>query len=1017
VEHHCSTFLFGIMQPLDKQKQSKGNIQPQQSANPSELEGGQASPPGLISQAAHAHATRFQHAKQQSETDLYNIPLPPHQSQEAQPKVQRKTIFERAASQVPFKDTPLSAALPSKGEKLLRTPVHDNLRASPLSGGLPVGTVNAIRIATQLAPHVAKASTALELEQRLDSARKEMQRQLHSQRAELELTHLPVESAKKELQRQLQSQRAELELTHLQQQEKFQEKATSALLVERQNWLPKESARKETLRQLDSQRAELELSHHQEQEKASSALLLEQQKSAELSAKLAQLEHFHGLTSTKSQPILVHSSSRSKNDQETPQSSSLTMPPPLSVSPTKATSEQQVQAVHEHDLQLQAEYALLLKQQLALLLPKAVSEILQAQQAVRTATPVQAPTLTTKLSALTLPAAPAQPAPRSFVPIAAAAEIGVARLQAEEATNAKGHDTRSTLSTTRQAAIAEQEAYAAKQHKLNQKRQTAIAQQEAQIAKAQKLILSLQELDPITSALPKPRKSAREREKELALFSNDKDSKDLLKHGSHKLESEEESDDDEADLRREQGRAIAFHNLMNPKSKIPLKNPEGYTPCAFIKPEDEEDSEEEEESEVEIDDDQSPDYVESVAASPERTLSKDDWEQWQALKRGQTPLQTTDLPAILSAIISSNKPSHEGKLQVALNPPAHGEWDDVNHLMKIYLPLYEKYKASCGSKTAESIFSAYSATQKRRLAKLFTKHSEGRIIHSVDVEDLELLTNEAFCDMLCKEKGYKTSTLTEDALKAIVWKGRFTDKSSWINHETNWEDCLAQTSKKGTVDKKRLIVLYRQSIPEPFIQKHLASKRFDTWQECHNYMAEDMLKDPDFFTEWNEDVRTRALTATPQDKHDKKQGQSSGGGVAPPRQDKQHNPAPAGAATPSTPVKVNEGSLTYRDKHGKLNVNPNLIVDLDLNPDKLVCGRCGLVHRWLEEFCTAFKNKLDQLIEPKLTFEQIKKATIARWHAGFFAAKDPNKPHRDSPSVQATASAAAETQKRLALPH
>jgi hypothetical protein len=995
------------MFPKDKQKQSKVNIQPQQLANSSELEDGQTSPQGLIPQVTHAHATRFQHAKQQSETDLFNIPTPPQQSQSQE----ALTNAQRAASrqQELFKDAQLPAPLPSKVHKLLRTPaplpskghqlhmtpipVRDilrELRTSPSSGGLPVEAVNAIRIATQLAPHVAEASTALQLEQRLDSARKEMQRQLHSQRAELELTHR-------------------------QEQKRFQEQATSALLVERQNWLPKESARKETLRQLHSQRAELELTHFQEQDKAASALLLEKQKSADLIAKLAQLEHFHGLTSA-SQPILVHSSSRSRNDQVTLNSSSLTAPRPLSVSPTKATSEQQAQALHEHDLQLQADYALVLKQQLAILLPKAVSEILQSQQAVLEATPVQAPTLTTQLSTLTLPPALDRSATRSIATIEEANKLGIARLQAEQVATANGQEITSTFPKHRQAAIAEQEAYTAQQHKINQKRQTAIAQQEAHIAKAQKLILSLKESGPATSALPKLRKSARTREKDLALFCNDKESKELLKHGSHKCEEEEVSEDEEADLLQEQGAVIACHNLMRPKSKIPLKNSEGYTPCAFIN-DDEEISEEEEVSEV--DDDQSPDYVESAVTSPERTLSKDDWEQWQALKSGRTPLQTTDLPAILSAIISSTKPSHEGKLQVALNPPAHGEWDDVNYLMKNYLPLYEKYKASCGSKTAETIFSAYSATQKKRLSKLFTKYSEGRVTHRVDVEDLEKFTNEEFIDKLCKEKGYKTSTITEDALKAIVWKGRFTDKSSWINHETNWEDCLAQTSKKGTVDTKRLIVLYRQSIPEPFIQKHLASKRFDTWQQCHNYMAEDMLKDSDFFTEWNEYVRLTAVTTQEKDKHDKKQGPSSGGSVVPPRHTS-HNPALAGAATAgvaaqSTPVKVNEGSLTHKDKHGKLNVNPNLIIDLDLNPDKLVCSRCGLIHRWLEEFCTSFKNKQDQLIEPRLTFEQIKKATMARWHAGFFAAKDPNnRPHRDSPSVQATASAAADTQKRLA---
>ncbi len=960
------------MLPNDKQKQkqsaqmqSPGNIQlPPHSATSSELEdGSQTQGP------AHVHATRYQQARQLSaaefnqqfsnETSNGTLPIYSQAQLTLEPlsvqEIQRSAIRQhnliqeaQADAQAQRGKSPaLKNPTKARGEKLFRTP--EKLTQAQISAFL------------RTPPFAAESARAL--------------------------SALPVGAVKAI---QIATQLA----PHVVEATTASEHAARM-----------ESARKEMKLQLQSQRAEIEFTHLQEQQQSNSALLLEKEKSAALSAKLATLEQT--LLSSSSQPILVSSSSRSQNAQSPPRISSSTnvrvqaAPAPQSISPSKATSEQQMQALAEHDLQLQADYAIVLKKQLALLLPQAMSDILNtslkpapAQDASALLRPV--PTAPTSSSSL------AQASTSAWTKSAQ----GVARLQAEETARANGKDQIANMSKQRQAAIKEQEAL--------------FAQAQLTMDKAQLAIRSLQEPGLLPTTLPtkpKQRTSARALEKELALLTNDKDLlKDLLKHGSRKIESEEASEDDAEELRSEQGRAIALHNLMHPTRQVPKKDALGYAPCAFIKPDNESDSDEQEEEEAdEVDDDESPDYVESAQASQERTLSKDEWEQWQSLKRGATPMLTTDLPAILSAIISSTKPSHEGKLQVALNPPAHGEWDDVNHLMKTYMPLYEKYKASCGSKTSESIFSAYSATQKKRLAKLFTKHSEGRVIHSVDIEDLEKLSNEAFIDMLCKEKGYKTSTLTEDALKAIVWKGRFTDKSSWINHETNWEECLAQTSKKGTVDKKRLIVLYRQSIPEPFIQKHLATKRFDSWQECHNHMAEDMLKDSDFFTEWNEDIRTRAPATTPQDKHDKRQGASAGGGVAPPRQDKPHNAAPAGAATPSAPVKVNEGALTYKDKFGKLNVNPNLIIDLDLNPDKLVCSRCGLIHKWLEEFCTSFKNKQDQLIEPKLTFEQVKKATIARWWAGFFAAKDPNnRPHRDSPSVQATASAAADTQKRLA---
>jgi hypothetical protein len=850
---------------------------------------------------------------------------------------------------------------------------------------LPVGAVNAIQIATQLAPHIAAASSALEHNLRLESAKKEMQRQLQLQRLELE------------------------------------EQQARALLLEQKKSV--------------SRRLELE-------EQQSRALLLEQEKSALLRAKLDKLEQALLSLTSASQPIMVHSSSRTDALNHQITSSSTAMPAvPRSVSPTKATSEQQMQAVHDHDLQLQSEYATLLKKQLSLLLPEAMSDILRSQ--AHNEQPLLAYATAPLVSPLESPRPLRVTTPAPAVPVLsdiARMNQGLARLNAasalEEAEKHRALEQleRATLLQQANMAATDQLSTLAKQ------RQKAIAEQQLKIEQAQRRIQSLSGSNPVNLPVA-PRKSARQRERELAIFTNDKD---LLRHGSRKLGSESESEDDADEIAREQSAALACHNLMNPKSKIPLRTPDGYVKSIFIKPDSESDSEEEEEDE--IDDDMSPDYVE---ASQERSLSreeyeqwraqsmaqprqqapvhsiaipselqstlcsisKEEWDQWQAHKRGPTPIQTTDLPALLSAIISSSKSSNDGRMQVALNPPVHGDWDDVNHLMKVYMPLYEKYEASCGLK-AESIFSAYSLTQKKRLAKLFTKQSDGVIIRAVTVEDLQRMTNEQFTTMLCKEKGYKTSTLTEDALKAIVWKGKFTDKTAWINHETNWEDCLAQTSKKGAIDKKRLIVLYRQSIPEPFIQKHLLSKRFDSWQQCHNYMAEEMIIDADFLTEWKDDCSSRPPAAP--ERPAKERGSSQGGGAAMPPAKAPHPSSNPPSSAPASLTPAQETALQYRDKHGKLNVNPNMILDLDLNPQKLVCGRCGQLHKWLEAFCTAFKNKADQLIEPKLTFDQIKKATLARWNAGFFAAKDPNsRPAPHSPSVQQAAGAAATTRDLL----
>ncbi len=219
--------------------------------------------------------------------------------------------------------------------------------------------------------------------------------------------------------------------------------------------------------------------------------------------------------------------------------------------------------------------------------------------------------------------------------------------------------------------------------KLHKKqRQDAITKQQLRIQKAQQRIDSLTYPSVITQQKPHVtvKVSARALEKKIALLTNDKDAKALLKHGSTKIQSEEVSEDEPDEAVREQGALIACHNVMNPKHKIPLRNADGYTNCAFVKNEAEGSSDDTPESD-EIDDDTSPDYAEH---SQERTLSKEEWEQWQASKRA--PSLSTEVPALLTAILGSQKSqksSHDGRLQVALNPPPHGEWDDVNNNMHI----------------------------------------------------------------------------------------------------------------------------------------------------------------------------------------------------------------------------------------------------------------------------------------------------------------------------------------------
>lgn len=565
------------------------------------------------------------------------------------------------------------------------------------------------------------------------------------------------------------------------------------------------------------------------------------------------------------------------------------------------------------------------------------------------------------------------------------------------------------------AAQAHHSTSAAPQH-LSAKAKLEYQKQQILLAQAQQRLTSLSQ-----PGAAKVKRTARQKEKELAIVTNDKE---LLK-GSVRIKSEANSDDDAEDIAAEQGDAIHCHNLMHPRSKVPIRNSIGFVNSAFIKPDDESESDDGEDDSEEVDDDASSNYADD---SDEREAERLELKTLRATRSAQAAELTLlrkqssdrmhaeqqELLMYRTAALAQTAPVQAaagGRLQVALNPPAHGAWDDVAHLMKTYLPAYEKYKASCGA-SAETIFSAYSITEKKRLSKLFTKQTmDGELLVDASVEILSQLTNDQFLELICKEKGYKTSTLTEDALKAIQWKGTFTDKANWINHETNWEDCLAQTSAKGAIDKKRLIVLYRESIPEPFIQKHLATKRFDTWQQAHRHMAEDQIKNADFLIEWNENIRTRKPA---QERQQPKQvpNQAAGG-------------SPAGGSAAQEPPKAaskqspanHANPLTYTNAFGVLNVNPHLIIDLDMNKERAQCDRCPApaIHRWPSSMCTAYKGKGGDIIQPRLSPEETKARKILKWNAGFFSTEDPTAPRlpRHSPSVQETAAAAAATNAAL----
>jgi hypothetical protein len=244
---------------------------------------------------------------------------------------------------------------------------------------------------------------------------------------------------------------------------------------------------------------------------------------------------------------------------------------------------------------------------------------------------------------------------------------------------------------------------------------------------------------------------------------------------------------------------------------------------------------------------------------------------------------------------------------------------------------------------------------------------------------------------MCNKKGHSTTALTETALREIKFIGAVTERANWVNHESSWEESLAQCSVNGEITQKRLIVIYRESIPDKFFQTHMSQNRFDTWSQMHQHMLLQITKSA-FIIPWHEDVQTR--------------------------QKVKEKEAPAAADANKKSKKpdatsANDGPfdpLTY--KVGNLaNVNPNFKKDFTMNSAKTPCTRCDCEHRWSPAMCTNRKNKAGIELTD-LSVEEITTRTKIRWDTGFFFSK-PFKPSLVSPSVQQAASSAATSMQRI----
>ena len=328
-------------------------------------------------------------------------------------------------------------------------------------------------------------------------------------------------------------------------------------------------------------------------------------------------------------------------------------------------------------------------------------------------------------------------------------------------------------------------------------------------------------------------KPTRKSEKQITELTGDHE---VLTSRNRKLKKEVASEDEEGEIQAEFDPAIKSHNFFNPEQQRAVKTAQGYVKSTFVVKDHDSDAEPSTTEEKEEDDDDDDDTSwapDSDVDTPSPTrqpsfkaVNKQQFKEFMKWKSGGAAAQpSTSLPPQSHHTSSQHyelpvkEPSIDAHQRSSLNlpvvleekAPAHGDWNDISHLMTVYLPLYEKYKAKCGTKFfCETIWEGYTPPQRRRISRYLSKTVNG-VKQDYNEERLASISNEEFIRLMCSEKGYSTAALTKIALRKITFKGTLTDRDSWINNEAAWEECLQQASMSGEIERKRLVTIQEKA--------------------------------------------------------------------------------------------------------------------------------------------------------------------------------------------------------------
>jgi hypothetical protein len=505
------------------------------------------------------------------------------------------------------------------------------------------------------------------------------------------------------------------------------------------------------------------------------------------------------------------------------------------------------------------------------------------------------------------------------------------------------------------------------------------------------------------------------KEQAQATAAGDKKELKQLKQSRTIRKSEAISEDDEQDARQEVKKTILHHNLFNPTKRKSLTTKHGYFDAEYI--DDDEEEEVDDAGDDEEDDDQGdPDYEQtnSVTPSPSRkdrvTLTRKEYTALMAqLKTPQA------LPIIQTLMRTAESPARDqhgrrlddggpNRLISRQEAPSHGTWNDIAYLTSTFTDEYDMYVRRCGKGSAfDSIWECYNPTAQSNIVKHITADDENR----EEIEShINSLTNAEFVDLLCSKMGLNYPKETETELRKNKLVGSYLVRDNWVSLQTQWEKVLKRVTPKGALLPKKVASIFASMIEDNFIRDWLLSKDSKSWTQSWQLVVSAIAD-----SHWLIGYMLEKDKEPPAKEHKQQSKQPAGAAPAQPA-----TSAPAHFANPkahsTSPASGPFDPLTFKNKSGKVNVNPNLKQKMpNLNPNRDDCGRCDYIHNFAQEHCTSEKKKSGELCEP-ISKEEENRRLQCRWNAGMFFASVPEfmkKTVLQTPALSAAAAAKAVT--------